>query len=70
MWRRSTQVRETTPYASGNVWNELERAANGLKFVMEQRVEPHDRAALNTTKTSSNECNALQRTAGRLLNWK
>jgi len=46
MWRRRTEIYETTPDASGNVWNELEPMI-GKKITTKQSVE-----TLHATSTS------------------
>ena len=50
MFRQRTQVRETTPDASGNVFHSLERVVKMAKLATEQRVETHGRASLQCPK--------------------
>ena len=47
-------------------WNGLPR----IKLATKQTYKRCMQRLHTTIKTSSNECNVLQRTAGRLLNWK
>ena len=67
--RRSTQTRENTPDASGNALHELERMF-GEKSATKEYVETLHATSPQRIITSSNSCKALQRTAGRLRDWK
>jgi len=64
--RQRNQIRETTPDASGNVLHLLE----WIIFATKHHVETLHATSSQRVETSSNECNALQRTAGRLYDWK
>jgi len=67
--RLRTKTSKNTPDASGNVLHLLEQMI-GNKFATKQYVETLHATSAQRFKTSSNKCKALQRTAGRRLNWK
>jgi len=54
---------------SGNVLHLLERMI-AKNFATKQSVETLHATSVKQAETSFNECNALQRTAGRLFDWK
>jgi len=64
-WRRRGEICETTPDASGNVWNELERKF-GTNLTTKQSVETLHATSPQRAETRSNSFHTLQRAAGRL----